>query len=465
MAMLDELLAQLRNPNQTPWQKQMLGQMMGGPFSPSPTNYGEQMGAPSPVAPPQAPAPMGLGGMAQPQQMPAQAPPRQPVARFPSPGEGTQDNSPPGPSLGTYVSGALAGASQASNPIGMLLGALGGGMAAGQDVENKRGTYQALADAGMDPAQASLAIKNPDAFKMTQAIREKQAAQRQAADETNRTVRFLMTKPGMTEEQARTIAGNPAALVPYLKPQPGPGSFVGPENFKVVDGRLVQITPTGPQDVTPDRPRTKFQDKVDLEMFKADVGTATDYRKYADDAKSLTDKLDRLEAARSMSGREGPISAMLPSYSAPAQNVDSAAVEIQLEFTKQTKGAITEREMGLFKSATPGWQMTDEAARPVIDAMRAAADRSKERAKFFDAWLRTHQTLDGAMGAWDGFMKENPIIEQDQTGKFKVRPENVKGWERYLSGAPRSPVGGAAPIDAAAPVASASGKSRIIGVE
>lgn len=208
-----------------------------------------------------------------------------------------------------------------------------------------------------------------------------------------------------------------------------------PENYKVVDGRLLRIGPDGPADVTPFDRRDRGQEAINKEFFKTDAGTVSDYRKEADDAMILTDKLDRLEAARSQAkGRPGPVSARLPSFSPAAQMVDSAATEIQLEFTKQTKGAITEREMALFANATPGWQMTDEAARPVLDAMRVAADRKKERAKFFDTWLRSRQSLSGAAEAWSAFMRDNPIIEQAQDGRFRVNKNNVGNWRNYLSG-------------------------------
>jgi hypothetical protein len=330
------------------------------------------------------------------------------------------------PSAGTAWKGALQGFSE-----GGLFGAIGGAMDAQDKVTKQNELYQTLVSGGVEPRTAQLLMKQPEAYKVIEGLK----AERLKTQMANQTAQFLANKFQMDPVQAQAVAQDPELLRKYLQPGGTQGAFTGPDAYKVVDGRLVQLTAEGPQDVTPERPRTKLQDRIDQEQFKADVKSVDRYIQDADSANDLLNKLGRLKIARDQTGREGPISNILPSYSAEAQQVDSASTEIQLEFTKQTKGAITEREMSLFAGATPGWQMTDEAAGPVIQAMELAAQRTKEKAAFYDAWLRTHSSLNGAQNAWNAFMNDKPIIQKDQSGRLQLAPENLGAWQAYLGGA------------------------------
>lgn len=65
------------------------------------------------------------------------------------------------PSLATYASGALRGASQANNPIGALLGAVGGAIGAGEGVDQRNQTFRLLVKHGLPETDAALAISNP----------------------------------------------------------------------------------------------------------------------------------------------------------------------------------------------------------------------------------------------------------------------------------------------------------------
>lgn len=446
MGLLDQLFGIQGVP--TGWADQMQGQMTGGPLvgpltangAPSsmlgakPPQAGERKMFPAPDAPQMDAPRMNLGGPAA-------------VAE---------------PSAGTAWKGALQGFAQ-----GGLFGALAGSMDAQDQVTKQNELYQTLVSGGVEPRTAQLLMKQPEAYKVIEGLK----AQRQKSQLQNQTAQFLVDKHNLDPVQAQAVAQDPELLRKYLAPGGAQGNFAGPDAYKVVDGRLVQITPQGPQDVTPERSRPKIQDRIDQEQFKSDVKTVDRYVEGADNANDLLNKLGRLKIARDRTTREGPLSNMLPSYSPEAQAVDSASTEIQLEFTKQTKGAITEREMSLFAGATPGWQMTDAAAGPVIQAMELAAERTKEKAAFYDAWLRTHQSLKGAQNAWNAFIEDKPIIQQDANGRLQLAPENLGSWQDYLAGAPQRAGG---QLDGSAlqgrgsrPMlgAGASGKSRIIGVE
>lgn len=122
-----------------------------------------------------------------------------------------------------------------------------------------------------------------------------------------------------------------------------------------------------------------------------------------------------------------------------AEAVQSLATEVQLGFVAKTKGAISNREMELFGSATPGMGMSDKGAQSVLDGMEAGAMRARERSKFFEAWRSKNRSLDGAQEAWDQFIDANPILEPDGAGGFTVNRDNIGSWRSYLDGGSPTP--------------------------
>jgi hypothetical protein len=122
-----------------------------------------------------------------------------------------------------------------------------------------------------------------------------------------------------------------------------------------------------------------------------------------------------------------------------AEQVGSLATEVQLGFVSKTKGAISNREMDIFGSATPGMTMSDAGAKQVLDGMEAGAARASERAKFFEAWRAKNRSLDGAQEAWDQFIDANPVFEKDDKGGFTINRNNIGAWRGYLDGGSPAP--------------------------
>lgn len=138
---------------------------------------------------------------------------------------------------------------------------------------------------------------------------------------------------------------------------------------------------------------------------------------------------------------------------AAGESVISKAQELQLAFTNQTKGAISDSEMRMFGAATPGINMSDEAAEPVLMAIEAGNKRTIERAKFYEAYLGANRTLRGADEAWDTYVHENPVlVPNKESGGFMVNEANIGNWKNYVGG-DASAEGAAAPA-ASAPSAS-----------
>jgi hypothetical protein len=166
----------------------------------------------------------------------------------------------------------------------------------------------------------------------------------------------------------------------------------------------------------------------------ADVKRVKEYQDSSDGAEELRGNLAELRSARDAATKagtwRGPAYSALPNWSDEAQRVTSSAENVRLGFVNKTKGAVSDAEMKIFGNATPGIDMSDEAATPIIDGMDLAAQRTQERGLFFDTWLRTHKSLDGAGEAWKRYVDQNPIIRQDEKGGFVLAPENVGNWRQ-----------------------------------
>ena len=151
-----------------------------------------------------------------------------------------------------------------------------------------------------------------------------------------------------------------------------------------------------------------------------------------------------------------------------AEQVQSLATDIQLQFTGKTKGAISDKEMALFGQATPGMAMSDAGAQSVMDGMEAGALRSREKPKFYEAYRKANGSLDGADDAWDTFVDSKPILEPDANGSFRVNKANVGAWREFVGGnAPQSETpastGGGGVLDKArAAIANGADRNAVI---
>lgn len=130
---------------------------------------------------------------------------------------------------------------------------------------------------------------------------------------------------------------------------------------------------------------------------------------------------------------EGATGFDLPGSPGARGAMSSLGMEAQLAFTEKTKGAITDREMGMFKQAVPGMGQVPEANQMIAEVMQAGAARLQTRDAFYQAWARKNGSLEGANEVWSDFMRENPIIEQDGDG-IRVRKDG--DWRPYISRRP-----------------------------
>jgi hypothetical protein len=113
---------------------------------------------------------------------------------------------------------------------------------------------------------------------------------------------------------------------------------------------------------------------------------------------------------------------------AAAETVESANIDMALDFISRTKGAISDKEFQAFMDAAPGMTRSKQGNKQLLNIMEATAKRAQTRATFYDQYRQRNQTLGGAEEAWGAYTNTNPIL--DNTGQLqKVDPS---AWEKFL---------------------------------
>lgn len=246
--------------------------------------------------------------------------------------------------------------------------------------------------------------------------------------------------------QEETAAGRqPLDRIAYAQAKKGKGF-----NVTLADGTVISQggpqVPGGQNAATTNTPRDP--EKLAKELSSSDAATLEEVSSSARGAAQLESLGGQLGVIAPNVGYSGPAGGLVGGVldAAEAVGIDapgtpgargamrSLGMEAQLAFTEKTKGAITDREMGMFREAVPGMSQRPEANAIIAEVMQAGAKRLQTRDAFYQDWARKYGSLEGANAVWSDYMRDNPIIEprgQDQVG---VRPEG--DYRSYLNRRP-----------------------------
>ncbi len=176
------------------------------------------------------------------------------------------------------------------------------------------------------------------------------------------------------------------------------------------------------------------KDAATLEEINAAGRTATDLESLATQLETVAPQVGYTGPGGQAYGFVDDVVGFLPGDSGARGAFKSLAMEAQLTFTEKTKGAITDREMGMFRAAVPNLTQTHEGNTAIAQVMKAGAARSQSRAAFFENWARKHGSLEGAQEVWSEYMRDNPLIAEAENGGVKANPEG--DWQSYLNRQP-----------------------------
>lgn len=329
-----------------------------------------------------------------------------------------------GPSTGQSIAAFLQGLGSSN----ALLPAIGGGMAAVEGLERNSAaqnqTMRALMGRGLDAETARAAIGNPEILKAV-----------------------LPGLFGGTEKQLGSIYNE--------KGEEQKGFYDKHGNFAPIGGTK------GAEKMSP----------LSVTQGKANIKRVEVMKNNAQDASGILGDIAQLRGIRETVGYEGwgkgsDLIAAAGDVLGVSQGraINSTALNLTLGFTNKTKGAVTDVEMGLFKAAVPGLNMGDEAAESVLNGMEAGAQRTKERARFFEKYLSAHKgSLEGAEESWDAYINANPIITQGPDGKLQINKANIGNWRSYVGDDNNDPGGTNEPSGGDVNVAPKGGNAPLPG--
>ncbi len=137
---------------------------------------------------------------------------------------------------------------------------------------------------------------------------------------------------------------------------------------------------------------------------------------------------------------QGPFIGILPNVTTAAQTLDAQSTKDALQFVSQTKGAVSDREMAMFKQASVGTNKNRKFNENYVQAARSALIRQQQQQQFFNAYNEAYGSLEGAYEAFKEFADDNPIFEWDGTNIVTLKtPEQVLADESYLNYVARAP--------------------------
>lgn len=190
------------------------------------------------------------------------------------------------------------------------------------------------------------------------------------------------------------------------------------------------------------------------ETSKADAAMLKDERELARGADDMESLANQLEGVIGRVGYTGPggdlygrvddVLGVLPGNTGARGAFRSLSMDAQLAMTQKTKGAITDREMGMFREAVPNLSQTPEGNQQIVKVMRGAARRVKARAVFMEEYLSRNKSLSKAQSSWNRYINENPLVEQTDSG---ISVREASDFTPYLdpsyAGKDKSDAGGA----------------------
>lgn len=210
----------------------------------------------------------------------------------------------------------------------------------------------------------------------------------------------------------------------YAKQNGFPGSYIEFQQAKkgkgfsvtTADGTVVQMG--GPNSAT-DTAFSKQEGKNEANLIKE----AQDSAKAAQELKSTVAQMREVAPNVGYTGPGGElyggiddVIGVLPGDRGSRGAFRNLSMDAQLAMTERTKGAITDREMGMFKAAVPGLIQTPDGNSMIMDVMDAAANRAIQRVSALEAWRTEHGTTKGFVEYWSKYLEDNPLIVKTEDG-------------------------------------------------
>jgi hypothetical protein len=119
-----------------------------------------------------------------------------------------------------------------------------------------------------------------------------------------------------------------------------------------------------------------------------------------------------------------------------ASRFKTIASQMQRDAYVPGEGQISNYERQLFAQSNIDLGRPSETNYALIEAYRVAAERTLERAEFFDRYFAVNRTLSGADTLWEQYIENNPVIMLNEQGEIVKNPNRAKSYVEYFRGIP-----------------------------
>lgn len=140
-----------------------------------------------------------------------------------------------------------------------------------------------------------------------------------------------------------------------------------------------------------------------------------------------------LEPYKILAGQVGQsvgVDVVDPKALAAGEQIKSFGAEFLNQFIQGTKGAVSEKEVDIYRGASPGIDKTTKGNMRIANAMEAALQRKAQKSEFLRSYYDEKGSLTGAENAWNKFVRENPIIDKE----LNINRRNIENWGPYIYG-------------------------------
>lgn len=200
----------------------------------------------------------------------------------------------------------------------------------------------------------------------------------------------------------------------------------------------------------------KAMDKKDADR----VDEYTDSGRMAEEGSATLDYIDGLRKQ----AFTGPVVGTIANKfgHGATQALDGAVNTLSLDIAQKMKGSLSDKDVAFVKSQAPSLAMGGSAGEAASSSIRAAFERTQQRAAFYRTWAEKNGGIDGADVAWKKYITENPLTVEDKKalGGRKFNPDYNKDFSSYIKGGQSGSGKGADSMLAYAREALAQGASR-----
>jgi hypothetical protein len=135
-----------------------------------------------------------------------------------------------------------------------------------------------------------------------------------------------------------------------------------------------------------------------------------------------------------MPGVGGVMQDIRTSFDPDASRFKTIASQMQRDAYVPGEGQISNYERQLFAQSNIDLGRPSETNYALIEAYRVAAERTLERAEFFDRYFAVNRTLSGADTLWEQYIENNPVIMLNEQGEIVKNPNRAKSYVEYFRG-------------------------------